>query len=117
MSVEICERRSRLSGSTVWYSSSIPRVNEGRIDQGPFRSLCVLRGESVLSALPQNSHAHPFFVPVFLARDLAGSFDDLLRGCLFHQRASRRRSRAGLLWPRIRRASRQKLGPVQLRTL
>src|ERR1700761_8768335 len=31
ISVAMCERRSRVSGSTVWYSSSIPRVKVGRI--------------------------------------------------------------------------------------
>jgi hypothetical protein len=27
----MCERRSRVTGSTVWYSSSIPIVKVGRI--------------------------------------------------------------------------------------
>ena len=31
-SVWMCERRSNVSGSTVWYSSSMPMVNEGFVD-------------------------------------------------------------------------------------
>ena len=31
ISVSICERRSRVTGSTVWYSSSMPSENDGRM--------------------------------------------------------------------------------------
>src|ERR1700761_7227392 len=31
ISVAMCERRSRVSGSTIWYSSSMPSVKDGRM--------------------------------------------------------------------------------------
>ena len=34
-SVWMCERSSKLSGSTIWYSSSIPMVNDGGFTAGP----------------------------------------------------------------------------------
>jgi hypothetical protein len=34
-SVWMCERRSKVTGSTVWYSSSMPIENEGGFMAGP----------------------------------------------------------------------------------
>ena len=32
ISVSMCERRSRVTGSMVWYSSSMPSENDGRME-------------------------------------------------------------------------------------
>ena len=38
ISVSMCERRSNVTGSTVWYSSSIPMVKDGVMRHRPCRN-------------------------------------------------------------------------------
>src|SRR6187549_316797 len=52
ISVAMCERRSNVTGSTVWYSSSIPMVKDGSlISQGSIEDLLEQRAPAGRSLL------------------------------------------------------------------
>src|SRR4051794_16983485 len=74
------ERRSRVTGSTVWYSSSMPSVKDGRMGEAPDAGCLYAEGPWLLLDLPADFFAVPFLAAGFFSVADAAGFVTCLPG-------------------------------------